>query len=81
MRVLHTADWHVGKEWRGVDRTPDLTDYVIPEIVDIALRERVELAVIAGDILDGFGRSSLDLCAKLLGATLFERRLAELNGW
>jgi len=77
MRVLHTADWHVGKEWRGVDRTPDLTEYVIPEIVDIALRERVELAVIAGDILDGFGRSSLDLCAKLLRKPI--KRLLEAD--
>lgn len=66
MKVLHTADWHVGKEWRGVDRTPDLRDHVIPEIVDIAMQEQVGLVVIAGDIIDGFGRASLNLCAMLL---------------
>jgi len=75
MRILHTADWHVGKEWRGVDRTPDLRDHVIPEIIDIALQERVGLVVIAGDILDGFGRASLNLCAMLLRRPI--RRLLE----
>ena len=75
MRILHTADWHVGKEWRGVDRTPDLEDHVIPEIIDVALRERVELVVVAGDVLDGFGRASLKLCAKLLRRPI--RRLLE----
>ena len=66
MKVLHTADWHVGKEWRGVDRTPDLMDHVIPEIIDIAVQEQVGLVVIAGDILDGFGHASLELCTMLL---------------
>lgn len=75
MKILHTADWHVGKEWRGVDRTPDLRDHVIPEIVDIALQERVGLVVVAGDILDGFGRASLNLCAMLLQRSI--RRLLE----
>ncbi len=77
MRILHTADWHVGKEWRGVDRTPDLRDHVIPEIVDIAMREQVGLVVIAGDILDGFGRASLNLCAMLLRRPI--KRLLEAD--
>lgn len=75
MRILHTADWHVGKQWRGVDRTPDLRDHVIPEIIDIALQEQAGLVVIAGDILDGFGRASLNLCAMLLRRPI--RRLLE----
>lgn len=66
MRILHTADWHLGKEWQGVDRVSDLVDHVIPEIVDIALHERVELVIVAGDILDGFGRQSMSLCSMLL---------------
>lgn len=66
MKILHTSDWHLGKQWHGVDRTPDLTDHIIPEIVQIALAEQVELMVVAGDIFDGFGRKSLNLCANLL---------------
>jgi exonuclease SbcD len=66
MRILHTADWHFGKEWHGIDRTPDLRDHVIPEIVDIALHHQVGLVVVAGDILEGFGRDSLNLCSLLL---------------
>ncbi|MHB9032503.1 MAG: metallophosphoesterase family protein [Anaerolineae bacterium] len=66
MKILHTADWHLGKEWRGVDRTPDLENYVIPEIVDIALQNKVRLFVIAGDIFEGLNRDSLRQCASLL---------------
>jgi exonuclease SbcD len=66
MRILHTADWHLGKEWMGVDRKADLTECVIPEIVNTAVQEEVGLVVIAGDILDGFGHESLSLCAMLL---------------
>jgi DNA repair exonuclease SbcCD nuclease subunit len=66
MRFLHTADWHLGREWHGIDRTPDLRDHVIPEIVDIALDNHVGLVVVAGDILEGFGRRSLQLCSMLL---------------
>lgn len=66
MRILHTSDWHLGKEWYGVSRTPDLTDHVIPEIVDIALRNQVDLLVVAGDLLEGFGRESLKQCSALL---------------
>ncbi len=75
MKILHTADWHVGKEWHGVDRIPDLRDHVIPEIVDIALQEGVGLVAIAGDVLDGFGRESLDLCTMLLRSPM--RRMLE----
>lgn len=66
MKILHTADWHFGKEWHGIDRTPDLRDHVIPEIVEIALQHQVQLVVVAGDILEGFGRESLNLCSLLL---------------
>lgn len=75
MKILHTADWHFGKEWHGVDRTLDLRDHVIPEIVDIALRHQVQLVVVAGDILEGFGRESLNLCSLLLRQPI--RRLLE----
>lgn len=66
MRILHTADWHLGKDWNGEERTEDLIEYVIPEIIHIAKNEQVELVMVAGDILDGFGRDSLKHCAKLL---------------
>lgn len=66
MRILHTSDWHLGKPWGYVERLDDMDRHVIPEIIDIAVRERVDLMVIAGDIFDGFGSRSFDLCAELL---------------
>lgn len=70
MRILHTSDWHLGKPWGYVERLEDMDHHVIPEIIDIAVRERVELMVIAGDMFDGFGSRSFDLCAELLGKHL-----------
>lgn len=68
MRILHTADWHLGQEWMGVERDSDMQKFIMPEIVDIALREKIDLLVIAGDIFDDPGgrKASLRLCARLL---------------
>jgi len=43
-----------------------MADQVIPEIVKIAVDERVQVLAIAGDLFDGGGRTSLEHCAKLL---------------
>ena len=51
MRLLHTADWHLGKRLLGLDRL-DETRQVLREIRDIADRERVDAILVAGDLLD-----------------------------
>ena len=51
MRFLHTGDWHVGKTLRGRARL-DEQQLVITEILDIAVRERVDCLLMAGDLFD-----------------------------
>ena len=51
MRLLHTADWHLGKRLLGFDRLGE-TREVLLEIRDIAEREHVDAILVAGDLLD-----------------------------
>jgi DNA repair protein SbcD/Mre11 len=51
MRLLHTADWHLGRRLYGIDRL-DETRAVLAEIAGIAERERVDAVLVAGDLLD-----------------------------
>lgn len=51
MKILHTADWHVGRLIKGRSRA-DEHRAVLAEIADIAARERVDVAIVAGDLFD-----------------------------
>lgn len=53
MRLLHTADLHLGSPLRVADAPlRRASDGVLSRIVDLALAEQVDALVIAGDILD-----------------------------
>jgi DNA repair protein SbcD/Mre11 len=51
VKLLHTADWHVGRTLRGRSRRDDHVA-VLDEIVGIARDERVDLVIVAGDLFD-----------------------------
>lgn len=51
MRILHTADWHVGKTLKGHSRLDEQRE-VLREIVAIAREQEVDLVVVAGDLYD-----------------------------
>ena len=51
MRVLHTSDWHVGKQLRGRSRL-DEHRAVLDEIAGIAARERAEIILVVGDLFE-----------------------------
>jgi exonuclease SbcD len=51
MRILHTADWHVGKTLKGRGRL-DEQERVLREIVGIAREQAVDLVLVAGDLYD-----------------------------
>ncbi|MFD0660460.1 exonuclease SbcCD subunit D [Thermocatellispora tengchongensis] len=51
MKILHTADWHVGKVLKGRSRTEEHTA-VLRELIGIARREDVDLVIVAGDVFD-----------------------------
>lgn len=51
MRFLHTADWHLGRVFGGASLVDDQA-HVLDQLVDIAVRERVDAVVVAGDVYD-----------------------------
>jgi DNA repair protein SbcD/Mre11 len=51
MRLLHTADWHVGRTMRGRSRADEHVA-VLAEIAAVAGRERVDVVLVAGDVFD-----------------------------
>lgn len=56
MKILHTADWHLGKR---LDRFSRLEEQILimDEIVHIADDNNVDLVLIAGDLFDNFNPS------------------------
>lgn len=51
MRLLHTADWHLGRTIRGRSRIPEF-EAVLAEVCGIAIEEGVDVFLVAGDIWD-----------------------------
>lgn len=51
MKILHTADWHLGKKLDHFSRLEEQRA-VLNEICEIADRENVDVVIIAGDLFD-----------------------------
>lgn len=53
MKILHTADWHLGKKLEGNSRLPEQEEF-LQELASIADTEQVDLILVAGDIYDTY---------------------------
>lgn len=74
MRILHTADWHLGKNLMGRDRTPEIAQ-ALEAMLELVRSERIDLVVVAGDLFD-----RVQVAPEAEGvAVRFFRRLAELE--
>ncbi|HEX2865379.1 MAG TPA: exonuclease SbcCD subunit D [Deinococcales bacterium] len=51
MRVLHTGDWHVGRNLKGRDRTGEI-GRALEEILAMLRTEGAQLLLVAGDVFD-----------------------------
>ena len=51
MRILHTADWHVGRRLGRHDRSEEFTA-ARAEVAGIARDEAVDLGIVSGDVFD-----------------------------
>ncbi|MEV4478505.1 exonuclease SbcCD subunit D [Micromonospora coxensis] len=51
MKILHTSDWHVGKVLKGQSRA-DEHKQVLANVIEIAVAERPDLVIVAGDLYD-----------------------------
>ena len=52
MRVLHTADWHLGQRFNGGHERTEEHRHFLSWLVDTIQTQRVEVLVVAGDIFD-----------------------------
>ena len=57
MKLLHTADWHLGKKLDDFSRIEEQKD-VLEEICIIAEQENVDAVLVAGDLFDTFNPSN-----------------------
>jgi exonuclease SbcD len=53
LRILHTADWHLGKKLDHFSRLEE-QKLVMAEICDIADAQNVDVVIVAGDLFDTF---------------------------
>ena len=51
MRILHTADWHLGKNLEGQSRM-DEQEMFLKDFVNIVEENNIDLIIIAGDVYD-----------------------------
>lgn len=72
MRILHTADWHLGQTLNGWPRESEHAAFlaVLPDLVE---DEGIDAMIVAGDVFDGFNPSAESL--QLLYDTLIALHL------
>lgn len=57
MKILHTADWHLGKRLDSFSRLEEQVK-VMNEIIEIADNQNVDIVLVAGDLFDNFNPST-----------------------
>jgi DNA repair protein SbcD/Mre11 len=55
MRILHTADWHLGDRLGRIDRTPDLRR-AVERVGNYCRQEEVDVLLVAGDLFSELAR-------------------------
>ncbi|MDE2444189.1 MAG: exonuclease SbcCD subunit D [Methanocorpusculum sp.] len=67
MKLIHTADLHLGKQLCGYSILTD-QEFILHQITEIAIREKADGLLIAGDIFDTAvaGRTAIDLLNRFL---------------
>ncbi len=60
MRVLHTADWHLGRKLEQFDRTEEHQDF-LDWLIGALTVEKIDVLIVAGDIFDSVAPSNTAL--------------------
>lgn len=55
MKILHTADWHLGDRLGRIDRTDDLRR-AVEHVAEYCLSEKVDVLLVAGDLFSELAR-------------------------
>ncbi len=51
MKILHTADWHLGQSFLNRNREEE-HEIVLNEIIEIIKKEEIDILILAGDVFD-----------------------------
>ena len=51
MKILHTSDWHIGKQLQKIDLTSEM-ELFFDWLVGIIQKEKIELLLVSGDVFD-----------------------------
>ena len=51
MRILHTSDWHIGRQFHNVSLIDD-QQFILDELIRIANEKTVDVIIVSGDIYD-----------------------------
>lgn len=51
MRILHTSDWHIGRQFHNVSLIEDQC-YILDEILRITKENNIDVIIVSGDIYD-----------------------------
>ncbi len=70
MKVLHTADWHLGQRFQQEERTAEHRHFLFEQLLPLIQTESVETLIVAGDVFDTGSPSNaaLDLYYSFLAA-------------
>ena len=60
MRILHTADWHLGKKSEGRDRLPE-QKRALEAMVSLCEAQKVDFVAVAGDVFDTYTLSLIHI--------------------
>src|SRR4051794_21546422 len=58
LKVLHTADWHLGKKLEQCERT-DEHQHFLDWLIDKLIAESIDVLIVAGDIFDSGSPSNI----------------------
>lgn len=53
MKIIHTADWHIGHELYGYDREEEF-DYFFTQLADLMAEEQPDALLVSGDVYDSY---------------------------
>ena len=71
MRILHTADWHIGAKTDDLDRFEE-QKLALKQVIEISKRYNVGMVIIAGDIYENLVPAAED-------EELFYKTIVELS--
>ena len=53
MRIIHSSDWHLGKNLEGISRIEEQEEFC-QDFIELVEKEKADMVIIAGDVYDTY---------------------------